>query len=114
MGTYYGSNYGRLTPTQVIGSEYGGTTSRNTVQPKGADALTSSDILRLQSVVGDANDPLQMTPLSLEDKRQALGLKPAGDRRPIWLAGTGRTPLAEMEGAEYPDPISSATLEPGN
>lgn len=114
-GTYYGDNYNRYTPQQREGTEFGGAQSLNTVQPKGADALTSGDVLRLGYLVGDASDPLQQQiPLSLEDKRQMLGLKPAGDRRPIWLAGTGRTPLAEMEGAEYPDPISSDTLQPGN
>lgn len=110
----YASNYGRLTPAQLDGSEYGGARSRNTVQPKGADALTSGEVLRLGYLVGEPIDPLQLNPeLSLEDKRQMLGLKPGSNRRPIWLAGTGHTPIAEMEGAEYPDPISSQTLEPG-
>lgn len=109
---YYGANYNKFTPAQIAGSEYGGTKSRNTVQPKGNDALTPGDLLRLGYLVGDTTDSLQQTPLSLEDRRQMLGLKPAGDVRPIWLAGTNKVPIAEMEGADYPDPISSQTLQP--
>jgi hypothetical protein len=112
--SYYGSNYNQYSPAQIDGSEYGGTVSRNTVQPKGADALTPGDILRLGYLVGDTSDPTQQSMLSLEDRRQMLGLKPAGDRRPVWLANTNRVPLAEMEGAVYPDPISSDTLQPEN
>lgn len=109
---YYGANYNKYTPAQIGGSEFGGTVSRNTVQPKSNEALTSGDILRLGYLVGDTTDSLQQTPLSLEDRRQMLGLKPAGDLRPVWLAGTNKVPLAEMEGAPYPDPISSDTLQP--
>lgn len=107
----FGAGYNRLTSRQIEGSEYGGVgETRNTLQPKGEEALTPSDELRLGYLVGDISDPLQLTVLSLEDHRQALGLKPAGDSRPIWLAGTGRTAQAEILGVEYPDAYS--TLDP--
>ncbi len=108
----FGANYNRLTPRQLAGSEYGGVgETRNTLQPKGAEALSTSDELRLGYLTGEgASDPLQQTILSLEDRRQALGLKPAGDQRPIWLSNTGRTTEAEIQGAEYPDELS--TLNP--
>jgi hypothetical protein len=108
----FGTNYHRLTPRQLAGSEYGGVgETRNTLQPKGKDAVTSDDELRLGYLTGDgASDPLQLTILSLEDRRQALGLKPAGDRRPIWLSNTGRTTEAEIQGAEYPPELS--TIDP--
>lgn len=107
----YASNYGRLTNVQIDGSEYGGAVSRNTVQPKGAAALTSGEQLRLMSLVGDLSDPLQINPItSLEDSRQMLGLRPASGTRPNWLAGTGRTPQAEIEGAQYPPGLTSDDL----
>jgi hypothetical protein len=107
----FGIGYNRLTPRQVEGSEYGGVgETRNTLQPKGAEAITPSDELRLGYLVGDISDPEQQTVLSLEDRRQMLGLKPAGNRRPIWLANTGRTAEAELQGVEYPEEIS--TLDP--
>jgi hypothetical protein len=107
----FGVNYNRLTPRQLNGSEYGGVgETRNTLQPKGADALDASDRLRLGYLVGDETDTLQLGLLSLEDRRQALGLKPANNRRPNWLANTGRTAEAELQGAEYPEEIS--TLDP--
>lgn len=108
----YGVNYNRLTPRQLNGSEYSGVgETRNTLQPKGKEALEPSDELRLGYLTGDGiTDPLQLTILSLEDRRQALGLKPAGDRRPMWLANTGRTTEAEIQGAEYPPELS--TLDP--
>lgn len=107
----FGAGYNRLTGRQVQGSEYGGVgETRNTLQPKGAEAITAADELRLGYLVGDISDPLQLTILSLEDRRQALGLKPSGAERPIWLANTGRTAEAEILGVEYPDEIS--TLDP--
>lgn len=107
----FGTGYNKLSPRQLHGSEYGGVgETRNTLQPKGAEAITAADELRLGYLVGDLSDPEQHTVLSLEDRRQMLGLKPAGDRRPIYLANTGRTAEAEIYGAEYPDEIS--TLDP--
>lgn len=99
--------YGGLTPAQRAGSEYGGTYSHNTVQPKAAEALTAAEQLRLGYLTGDTSDALQLTELSLEDHRQMLGLKPAGNTRPTWLAGTGRAPQAEILGVAYPDELSS-------
>lgn len=107
----YGVNYSRLTPRQLNGSEFGGVgETRNTLQPKGKDALTPGEELRLGYLVGDTTDPLQLTINSLEDRRQMLGLKPASNRRPNWLANTGRTAEAEIQGAEYPEELS--TLDP--
>lgn len=107
----YGVNYNRLTPRQLSGSEFGGVgETRNTLQPKGRDALTPGDELRLGYLVGNETDTLQLTVNSIEDHRQMLGLKPASDRRPTWLAGTGRTAEAEVLGVEYPDDLS--TLDP--
>lgn len=104
----FDANYGKYTPRQVWdGSEYGGVQpTMNTVQPKGEDALTAGEKLRLGYLVGDLSDPMQVEPLvSLEERRQMLGLKPAGDSRPTWLAQTGRTPQAEIQGAQYPDDL---------
>lgn len=99
-----GRNYPRYTPAQLAGSEYGGTTSRNTVQPKGAEALSSGDELRLGYLVGSTSDPLQLDPIaSLEDRRQMMGLKPSTNQRPLWLDETGRVPEAAIQGADYPD-----------
>lgn len=108
----FGAGYNRLSSRQIEGSEYGGVReTRNTLQPKGPEAITPSDELRLGYLVGNGvTDPEQLTILSIEDRRQALGLKPSGDQRPIWLANTGRTAIAEIYGAEYPDEIS--TLDP--
>jgi hypothetical protein len=108
----YGANYNRLTPRQLNGSEYAGVgETRNTLQPKGAEAIDAADELRLGYLTGDgASDPLQQTILSLEDRRQMMGLKPAGDARPMWLSNTGRTTEAEIQGAEYPEELS--TLDP--
>lgn len=104
----FGQGYRRLTPDQLGGSEYGGTDYlNNTLQPKGAEALSAGDLLRLGYTVGDTSDPLQQTELSLDDRRQMLGLKPAGVSRPTWLAGTGKkVPMAELMGADYPLPLS--------
>lgn len=107
----YGAGYHRLTPRQLTGSEYGGVgETRNTLQPKGKEALTPSDELRLGYLVGDTSDPRQLTLNSLEDRRQALGLKPASNRPPVWLANTGRPAEAEILGVEYPDELT--TLNP--
>jgi hypothetical protein len=101
------ARYNGYTPAQIEGSEYGGTFSKNTIQPKSGEALTAGDQLRLGYLVGSIGDPLQQTNLSIEDHRQMLGLKPAGDTRPVWLANTGRVSEAEMQGADYPDGLSA-------
>lgn len=107
--------YDGLTPAQLAGSEYGGVReTRNSVQPKGADDLTPGERLRLGYLVGDESDPLQQTPLSLEDHRQMLGLKPAGDSRPIWLANaSARATEAEIEGIPYPEDLLDEPYIPG-
>ncbi len=108
-GTFYNgyNNYGDYTPTQLEGSEFGGVArTRNTVQPKGDEALTAAERLRLGYLTGSTADPLQVTELSLEDKRQMMGLKPSQIDRPVWLSGTGRIPLAEIMGVEYPDELA--------
>lgn len=101
----------RYTPAQLAGSEYGGTYSKNTVQPKGEDALTAGEELRLGYLVGDTSDALQQTELSREDGRQFIGLKPSSNQRPDWLANTGRVPEAELQGIEYPDDISAYSAD---
>lgn len=95
------NNHG-YTDQQWYGSEFGGITepTRNTVQPKGRDSLTAAEELRLLRTTGDLSDTIQQTPMSLEDRRQMLGLKPAGNTRPNWLGNTGRRPYA----ADYPFP----------
>jgi hypothetical protein len=98
-------NRGMYTPKQEAGSEFGGTVSRNTIQPKGRDALTAGEELRLTYLVGDLSDTLQETPASLEDRRQMLGLKPADDARPNWLANTGKVSRAELEFEDFPDAL---------
>jgi hypothetical protein len=107
MTDIYSNNYEGVTPGQLAGYEYGGTYSRNTVQPKGRDALKAGEELRLGYLTGDTSDSLQLTDLSIEDARQMVGLKPAGDTRPVWLANTGRTTLAELQGVDYPDELST-------
>lgn len=112
----YGVNYNRLSPRQLAGSEYGGVAeTRNTVQPKGSpDDLTPGEILRLGYLTGDTTDVRQETVLSLEDHRQMLGLKPAGDTRAVWLANTSpRATLAEIEGAVYPEGMIDDPYIPG-
>lgn len=109
----YGANYNRYTQGQIEGSEYGGVgRTLNTVQPKGADALSAADKLRLGYLTGDTTDSLHQSILSLEDRRQMMGLKPSGDVRPIWLSGTGRLPEAAILGAEYPDDLAAMDNEP--
>lgn len=98
-------NPGLYTPKQEDGSEFGGTISRNTIQPKQSEALSAGEELRLTYLVGDLSDTLQETPLSLEDRRQALGLKPASDQRPNWLGNTGKMSRAELELEDYPDAL---------
>jgi hypothetical protein len=111
----YGVNYNRLTPAQLAGSEYGGVAeTRNTVQPKGRGDLTNGELLRLGYLTGDTTDSLQQTVLSLEDHRQMLGLKPAGDSRPTWLANaSARSTWAEIEGAVYPENMVDDPYIPG-
>jgi hypothetical protein len=103
------NNWDRYTGLQKEGSEFGGIDSpRGGVQPKGADALSAAEKLRLFYSVGDITDTLKQTNLSLDDRRQMLGLKPAGDLRPNWLANTGRVPRAEIELPElWPDALQS-------
>jgi hypothetical protein len=97
--------YQKLTPAQYLGSEYGGALyTTNSLQPKGEDAITAADELRLGYTVGDTSDPRQQNPwISLEDHRQMMGLRPASGDRPVWLPHTGKIPLAEIIGVEYPD-----------
>lgn len=111
----YGVNYQRLTPAQLAGSEYGGVKeTRNTIQPKGRDDLKNGEILRLGYLTGDTTDSLDLSILSLEDHRQMLGLKPAGDSRPVWLANaSARATWAEIEGAVYPENMVDDPYVPG-
>lgn len=98
--------YDEYTARQREGSEYGGIDhTRNTVQPKGPDALSPGEQLRLGYLTGDLTDARQETPASFEDPRQFLGLKPAGDDRPNWLANTGQVTEAQIQGLEYPEDL---------
>lgn len=116
MPEIYGVNYNSLTPRQLNGSEYGGVgETRNTVQPKGSpDDLTPGEVLRLGYLTGDTTDVRQETVMSLEDHRQMLGLKPAGDSRPVWLANaSARATEAEIQGAVYPEDMVDDPYIPG-
>jgi hypothetical protein len=101
--TYGADKYARYTPAQREGSEFGGTYSKNTIQPKGSDALTAGEELRLTYLVGDISDTLQTTEMSAEDRRQMLGLKPASNRPPNWLLNTGQPPRAQYEVEGWPE-----------
>lgn len=81
------------TPTQLRGSEYGGSDeAKATVQPKGPDALTPGEILRLGYLTGDELN----NPDSIEDHRQFWGLLPADKARPFWLEETGQESEAQV------------------
>lgn len=80
------------TPRQRTGSEFGGVeTTKATIQPKGVDALTNGDRLRLGYLTGVENNPE-----SMEDRRQMLGLRPASGRRPFFLLNTGQRSELEI------------------
>ena len=87
----------RYTGQQKTGSEYGGVERTTaTVQPKPADAISTSEKLRLFYLTGQMTDTE-----ALEDHRQMLGLLPADGRRPRWLTQTGAGPSdAELEHPE--------------
>lgn len=87
------------TAEQQQGSEYGGVERTSaTVQPKGAQALSNGDKLRLGYVTGVPDDPA-----SLEDHRQFWGLRPANGDRPYWLDNTGIESEAEIRGVGVRD-----------
>jgi hypothetical protein len=67
--------------------------TRATIQPKPQETLTNAEILRLGYLTGVDNDTE-----TLEDRRQALGLRPADGKRPDWLANTGKAAQAEISG----------------
>lgn len=81
------------TSKQLRGSEYGGVSpTPNTLQPIPASALTPGEILRLGYLTGEESDTE-----SLEDRRQFLGLRPAGGDRPYWLRETGQLSEADIQ-----------------
>lgn len=81
---------------QNEGTEYSGVSpTAATIQPKGAEALTPGDRLRLGYLTGSESDPD-----SMEDRRQFYGLKPAGESRPKYLRGTGQTTQAQIAGID--------------
>lgn len=68
---------------QRAGSEYGGVPhTPSGIQPKPEEAFTNTERLRLGYTTGNEADFM-----SLEDRRQFLGLRPANGARPIWLGG---------------------------
>lgn len=70
---------------QLTGSEFGGVQpTKSTIQPKGVDALSNGDRLRLGYLTGEENNPE-----AIEDRRQMLGLRPADGRRPKFILETG-------------------------
>lgn len=82
-----------VTSRQLGGSEYGGVQPTTaTIQPKGADALTAGERLRLGYLTGVENDTE-----SIEDRRQMLGLRPASGRPPYFLLNTGVTSELERD-----------------
>lgn len=78
-------NYTFPDPRQAYGTEYGGIepTLAGGIQPKGEEALTAGDKLRLGYVTGNESDTRRDQ--NLEDHRQMLGLRPAEGGRPVWL-----------------------------
>ena len=80
------------TQRQRSGSEFGGVeTTKATIQPQGAEALTAGDRLRLGYLTG-----VESNTESLEDRRQFLGLRPASGRRPNFLLKTGQASELEL------------------
>jgi hypothetical protein len=98
--------YNRYSQTQLSGSEYSGINyTKNTLQP--GQALNNGDKLRLGYLVGDvSNANYELTTSNIEDHRQMMGLLPASQARPTWLANSGKIPQAEISGAEYPDDLA--------
>lgn len=81
-----------VSPRQRSGSEFGGVeTTKATIQPKGASALSNGDRLRLGYLTGVENNTE-----SWEDRRQMLGLRPASGRRPWFLLKTGQPSELEV------------------
>ena len=84
---------------QQQGSEYGGVDrTMATVQPKGAQALSNGDKLRLGYLTGVPDDPE-----TLEDHRQFWGLRPADGARPFWVENTGMESEAQVQGVGQRD-----------
>lgn len=83
------SGYDSLPNEAQRGSEYGGAPSEllyNTIQPKPAEAIDAGEQLRLGYTTGEETDWR-----SLEDRRQMMGLRPAGGRHPEWLTHVSPT-----------------------
>ena len=72
---------------QLEGTEYSGVEQPVAagIQPKGVDALTPGERLRLGYVTGieDSTDRI----INIDDHRQMMGLRPASGKRPLWLRG---------------------------
>lgn len=98
--------YNRYSQAQLSGSEYSGiNNTKNTLQP--GQALDNGDLLRLGYLVGDVtNTNYESGSSNIEDHRQMLGLLPASQERPTWLANSGKVPQAEISGAEYPEDLA--------
>lgn len=78
-------NYRFPDPRQAQGSEFTGIqpTLAGGIQPKGTEALTPGEKLRLGYVTG--NEDNTHRDQNLDDHRQAMGLRPAEGTRPMWL-----------------------------
>jgi hypothetical protein len=70
---------------QLAGTEYGGVqpTLAGGIQPKPSGALDNGELLRLGYLTG--NEFETRRDISLEDRRQMMGLLPAEGGRPVWL-----------------------------
>lgn len=91
---------------QKTGTEYSGV-ERTTasIQPMPAPALSPADHLRLGYLTGVEHDTE-----SLEDRRQAVGLRPATGKRPLWLSATGQRSEAEIRLPDHYNDDEDVTL----
>jgi hypothetical protein len=80
---------------QATGTEYGGIEPLlpGMMQPKGYDAITNGERLRLEYSLGV--DEIDLS--ALEDRRQMLGLRPADGGRPTWLSKVSPTDDPRLE-----------------
>lgn len=93
-----GESYSGL---QRSGSEYGGVAhTPSGIQPQSSEAFTNTDRLRLGYTTGEEENWM-----SIEDRRQFYGLRPATGHRPVWLGGVS------SEGDPRLDSVASMAQE---
>lgn len=78
-------NYRPAIREQLQGTEYSGVqpTLAGGIQPKDPEALTNGELLRMGYLTGNESETRRQ--FNLEDRRQAMGLRPAEGTRPLWL-----------------------------